>query len=124
MLLLFIGVVPKASADDPLNEYLVKAAFVYNFTKFVEWPPCRTDQCDSKELIIGIYAAEDVADHVGRAIASIDGKQVAGRTIIVRYITNFKEIADCQLLYVLHAELDDVNVPLSPGMKPMGLAGI
>jgi len=28
-----------AAADDRSNEYMIKAAYIYNFTKFVTWPP-------------------------------------------------------------------------------------
>jgi hypothetical protein len=37
---LFLSVSPVALSQDSENpEYLVKLAFLYNFTKFVEWPP-------------------------------------------------------------------------------------
>ena len=29
---------PVARADDDVNDHLIEAAFIYNFTKFVEWP--------------------------------------------------------------------------------------
>jgi len=34
---------PPARAQERLNEYEVKAAFLYNFMKFIEWPP--PDDC-------------------------------------------------------------------------------
>src|SRR5690242_5374173 len=33
-----LGLGSLVAQDQPPNEYLVKAAFLYNFAKFVEWP--------------------------------------------------------------------------------------
>jgi len=37
-LLLAVSVARTGAEDDMAGEYLVKAAFLYNFAKFVEWP--------------------------------------------------------------------------------------
>ena len=33
-----LTLLPAARADEPSREYQVKAAFIYNFVQFVEWP--------------------------------------------------------------------------------------
>ena len=36
--LVLLGIYPGRAEAPPADEYRVKAAFVFNFTKFVEWP--------------------------------------------------------------------------------------
>ena len=102
ILLLSIFVSPglDANEDEVLNEYLVKAAFLYNFAKFVEWPPCETDDCTNRKLVVGLYGGRAFNDAVGEAMDSIEGKTVGSRVISVRYLSNPEDIPGCQIVYV------------------------
>ena len=45
LLVLLLGTAVRAHAQAPgFDEYQVKAVFLYNFAKFVEWPPARSWQ--------------------------------------------------------------------------------
>ena len=49
---LWMLVSPGAAAQSPVaNEYQVKAAFIYNFIRFVEWPAARFDSADAPYLV-------------------------------------------------------------------------
>jgi len=69
------------SADEPAasNEYRVKAGFLYNFTKFVEWPAEAGVQA-STDLQVCIYGV----DPFGAFLTPVDGRQVKGRRLAIQ----------------------------------------
>lgn len=69
------------------REYQVKAAFLYNFIKFVDWPKEKIG--DSNEPItIGIIGK----DPFGGAFEPIKDKKVKGRSIIIKRFKSFEEL--------------------------------
>jgi len=78
--LLLLTVVPLARAEDtPASEYEVKAAFLYNFLKFVDWPKTKT--ADSNEpMIIGVIG-DDVFQN---ALDALERKTVGNRRVVVK----------------------------------------
>lgn len=87
-------------ADDSIaEEYAVKAALVYNFVRFTEWP---ADVCppESAELRIVYYGDEALST----AFATIDGKRVADRTIKVERGTEPEDSIGCQLVFLAKTE--------------------
>lgn len=59
------------------GEHEIKAAFLYNLAKFVEWPPADP----SDQLVIGVVGS----DFFGSTLRHVvEGKSVQGREIVVR----------------------------------------
>jgi hypothetical protein len=81
------------------EEYEVKAAFIYNFIKFIEWPDELTKKQSSP---LNIY----VLGHnpFGEALAAIQGTQVRGRTINVNRTNSVKGLTDCHILFISSSE--------------------
>lgn len=79
---------PGARADSAQGlEYQVKAAFIYNFIKFVDWP--KEKLADSNEpIIIGIVGK----DPFGDAFAPVKDKDDKGRKIITKRFKSFQEL--------------------------------
>jgi len=76
-----------ALADDtPRQEQQLKAAFVYNFIKFVEWPD-EKDVDHDKPITIGIIGSQDFV----QAFDPIKHKKVKNRHISVKYFTGFEQ---------------------------------
>lgn len=69
-----------AVAQAPPDEAQVKAAFLYNFLKFVEWPP-EVFLTAQDSLIVGIVGGGSTADAAARFL---DGKPVQGRAVAIR----------------------------------------
>ena len=69
-----------ASAQAPASEAQVKAAFVYNFLKFVEWP-AGAFAGPQDSLVVGIVGTTPTAE---AAAAFLAGKGVNTRPIAVR----------------------------------------
>jgi hypothetical protein len=86
-----------AGQDSAPSEYQVKAACIYNFTKFVEWPPEAFPPERSSPFVIGVIGDDPFAGELERAIQN---KEVGGRKFIVRHFRNADEVKSCQILFV------------------------
>ncbi len=88
-LVLFIAAIaPKAWASSAASsEYEVKAAFLYNFIKFVDWPGEET--ADSSEPIsIAIIGK----DPFGKAFKPIEDKLIKDRKVVVERFKGLEEL--------------------------------
>jgi len=77
-------------------EYEVKAAFLYNFTKFVQWPQAG-DANPQQPFVIGVAGPETVARQVEAVTA---GRTVLSRPITVRRVTSAQEAASSDMLFL------------------------
>lgn len=101
--LLCLGGLPTRGADaDVSKEYQVKAAFLYNFTKFVEWPRERFADATSP-IVIGVLGRNPFGDVLGKIV---QGRTVNGRALQVRLIARADELAAVHLLFVPAGEED------------------
>lgn len=85
-------------SDTPPVEYQVKAAYLYNFAKFIEWPTNAFASATS-EVTIGVVADERVAVTIERVLAD---KQVLGHPVGVRRLPglNSDHAASCHILFL------------------------
>ncbi len=85
--------------DSPLPdlpEYEVKAAFIYNFAKFVEWPREAFRGSDA-DLRVGIVGKDPFGEIIDRVI---DGKTAQGRALAVHRVKDSEGRFQCQILFV------------------------
>ena len=83
-----------------IDEYQVKAAFLYNFAKFVDWP---REAFGGPTDPIRIYVIGQ--DPFGRALEdAVNGKSFNGREFVVRQISDIKQAGRCQILFVSSSE--------------------
>lgn len=79
-----------------LSEYDVKAAFLLNFAKFVQWPP-EAFQNEQSPLLLCI-AGEDP---FGPALNEIvRGKAISSHPFLVRRTNNLDDLKACQIVYI------------------------
>ena len=88
-------------ADTVSREYLIKAAILYNFAKFAEWP---AGAFVSDEAALRICVIGD--NPFGAALASIDGKTARERTLSATPIAHVEDAAACHILFVSASERD------------------
>ncbi len=83
-----------------IDEYQVKAAFLYNFAKFVEWPPLtfKTDKDPIRICVLGQNPFGGLLDE------AVGGKKVLGRPFVVTEIQDSSPVPDCQILFVATSE--------------------
>src|SRR5882724_10668648 len=72
--------IAQASDSSDSSEYLIKAGFIYNFAKFVEWPATSFAQPDSP-IVIGILGTDPFGNLIDRII---ENKKIGARGIVVR----------------------------------------
>lgn len=98
--LLGAALAPGALADAPISEATMKAAFVYNFVKFVNWPAQAPGAAPEpvKLCLIGSQ------DPFLAALKGIDGKSAQNRTIAVRRLGPGAELRGCHILAIAESE--------------------
>jgi hypothetical protein len=101
-----------AQANKP-NEYQVKAAYLYNFGKFVNWSSSFTPS--NKESFAICIVGQDP---FGTALeATVAGEKVGGKPVEVRRISKKQDAASCRVLFVSASErdrLDEVLTDFAP----------
>jgi uncharacterized protein DUF4154 len=92
-----VGVLLAAAAGgQTTDEYQVKAAFLFNFAKFVEWPS-QTFKSPSDSMSICVLGPNPF----GRSLeGAVDGKSVDGRKFVLRQIANLAQAGGCQILFI------------------------
>ena len=107
-LLIVSGLMPATIQAAP-REYELKAAFVYNFVMFVQWPPNSfTDE--KSPILIATIGSDPFDGALERAVA---GKTVERRPLVIKHFVNAAELQPCQLLFV--ASADDEQ--LAPALR-------
>ncbi len=91
---------PAQAQSQALSESQIKAAFLFNFTKFVEWPP-DAFQTSSSPIILGVIGDNTVTELLTQTAS---GKTVNGRTVIVRSVRDPQDFRACQILFVSSSE--------------------
>jgi len=77
-----------------VDERAVKAAFVFNLTKYVEWPQ------PNHELIVGVNDDSPTAETLKKVL---DGRNSESRPIRVLLFPSDAQLEQCNILYVGHS---------------------
>jgi len=89
---------PAGQAELP--EYVLKAGFLFNFAKYVEWPDTAFNGPDDP-LVIAVVGKDPFGDDLDR---SLRGKTVKGRTIRIARYGSVSEIRNAHILFVPRTE--------------------
>ena len=96
ILVLLIPAVPTPLAGAGSQEYQVKAAFIHNVAKFVQWPA--TTLIDPEEPF-GLYILGE--DRFGEAFDTFKGSMLHNMPLVVGKIESWEDIpADCRILFI------------------------
>jgi len=102
LLLALLLAVPGAAPAQTAEEYAVKAAFLYNFTKFVDWPAAAfPDAGVFKICVLG-------DDPFGGSLQAIAGEQVGSRKLKVARTDAASRSGGCQILFISRSERDRI----------------
>jgi hypothetical protein len=89
-----------AAAQAQVEEYQVKAAFLYNLAKFVEWP-AQSFHSPTSPIVICILGH----DPFGSALTdTVEGKELGGRALLVRQIPDARNAGTCHVVFVSSSE--------------------
>ena len=98
---LSLGVAARVGAES--TEYSVKAAFIYNFAKFVEWPS--ESFAGDKPFVIGVLGQDPFKRVLDEAVS---GKTVREKRIVVKRVSRIEDATDCHILFISDSEKDDL----------------
>jgi hypothetical protein len=104
-----ISAQPVLAQKDQVGEYELKAAILYNLSRFVEWPPSAypDPQAPTILCILG-------QDPFGDSLKTLGQKQDAtGRPVAIRQLKNENGIRECHVLYISTSERKTVAQILS-----------
>ena len=85
------------------REYEIKAAFIYNFLRYIEWPSTKN------AYSVGILG-EDPFDG---GLEQFQHKPLAGKSITVRAVKSAKEARGCDVLFISSTEADKLEGTLA-----------
>lgn len=98
-LALLVGAVvrPASAAAEPVSkEYQIKAAFLYNFTKFVEWPADRFGSAE-EPIVIGVLGRNQFGDELENIV---QGRKVGGHPLAIQHCETVTEAARTHVVFV------------------------
>jgi hypothetical protein len=111
------GLVQPAGAE-PTKEYQLKAAFLYNFAKFIEWPAHPAGSADP--IVIGVVGVNPFGDAL---LETIRGRKVGGHSIVVKFSTDPAGARGADLVFVpagMARKLKDINKLFGAGVLIVG----
>ena len=82
------------------TEYQVKAAFLFNFAKFIEWPTTALPKPNSP-LLIGVLGENPFQDELDK---TLQNKKVDEHPLIARQCHSTAEATNCQILFISSSE--------------------
>lgn len=89
LFILILGVTFGATAQSTTK---YQALFVYNFTRFIEWP-----SNGSTDFVIGVLGKSSIFSEL-QNIAS--AKKVGNQTIVIKQFSSSSDVVPCQILFV------------------------
>src|SRR5258706_543067 len=88
------------SQESQPTEYQVKAACLFNFAKFVDWPPTAFPQ-PASPIVIGIMGENLFHDDLARVV---QGKTINNRPLVINEINSLSEATNCHILFISSSE--------------------
>jgi hypothetical protein len=96
VLLALLGLASSASGQQAAQADQLKAAFVFQFANYVQWPDSAFEDASSP-VVIGIVGNDAM---VKTLTASVRGKTVGTRGFRVTNITSEKDVESCHIVFI------------------------
>jgi hypothetical protein len=109
-----VALAPGAAVSQPLGELQVKAAFLFNFAKFVAWP--------SADRPLAICVAGNLP-LTNAAAELVNGRQVDGRSVLARSVAASATADGCDLVYLGDLKAEDAAAFLAKVRGPVLTVG-
>jgi uncharacterized protein DUF4154 len=105
LLIAVADAIPIGAQVNPSVEYQAKAAFLYNFVKFVEWPP-DAFQNEKSPITLCVFRYDPFGSALDEVIA---GQTLNNRRVVVQRINKLPDLKACQLVFV--SDREDKHLP-------------
>jgi len=97
---LVVGLARCAGQDGTTTEYQVKAAYLFNFAKFVEWPT-GAFRSPNSPLVICVLGLNPFGSDLEGSIA---GKTVGGHRLQISNLPHGLDASSCQIVFIASSE--------------------
>ena len=87
------------------SEYQVKAKYLYNLARFVDWPEQSFADSNSS-YIIGILGEDPFGIDLEK---TVEGKKAKGRNFVVKRFPKYEDLQFCHILYINLTDKDKLN---------------
>ena len=96
LVVLAMGLVQAHAEASVIDEYQLKAAFLFNFAKFVVWPATAFNSADTpfQICVLGENPLGSALDETVR------GMEVAGKSFVIRKISEARQTPGCHILFI------------------------
>jgi len=92
-----VGTLWAPAAEPQLSEPQIKAAFLVNFPKYVDWPAEVFAKTNSP-IVLSVLGGNKLGDELAKMVA---GKTVEGHPLMLKIVAKDEEIpTDCHILFV------------------------
>jgi hypothetical protein len=108
-LLLAPALVSPSMAIAAPGEYQVKAVFLFNFSRFVEWPASAFPNATAS-FVVCVFGHDPFGADLDEVVK---GESVNGRPLVVRRVQSMAEAGDCQILFIHQSEGERLDEVLS-----------
>lgn len=99
-MVLFFLTASRCAAQSVPTEHQIKAAFLFNFAKFVEWP-ARSDVPADAPIIVGVLGDNVFHDDLANAL---NGKNVNNHPLHFQQYDSLSDATNCQILFISPSE--------------------
>lgn len=100
MIALLLGSKAPAADREAVDINRLKAAFLYNFSQFIEWPDTSFAGADAPFVI----CVPGAAGSFSAALAPLEKRKHKGRAIVIQRPNSVAEARKCQIIYLLDAK--------------------
>lgn len=102
---LILGLSLTLFAQEQPSEYQVKAAFLFNFAKFVDWPPASFTDTNAP-FVVGVLGKNVFGDALEQTIRD---RRVRNREFEFKNLTSVAEASHCHILFISPSEKEDLT---------------
>ncbi|MEW5888770.1 MAG: YfiR family protein [Pseudomonadota bacterium] len=95
LILLILALAALPAGAQPVPEYELKAAFVYNFVQFTEWP-ADSPWDSSPTLNLCVSASSPLSS----ALYALNDRAIRGRRLAVRFVGSYDALPGCHVLFL------------------------
>ena len=88
-----------ANAEDNTREFQIKAAYLYNLIKFIDWPATQNDSAEGNNIAathICVLGRNPFGPHLDK----LESRTANGKAIKVRYLNVGDNLANCDIAYL------------------------
>jgi hypothetical protein len=98
----------------PVSEYQMKAAYVYNLAKFVEWPS-QSFKTATDPITICVLGQSPILATLNEAV---NGEEIDERKLLVRQVAEVQQVGNCHILFIASSDRKYLQSVLRELKKP------